>query len=55
MINNYFKCRKEFNIELIIVLDGLTPKYFTDEEKMLEKSSNIWKNLLHYAEDIDYF
>jgi hypothetical protein len=46
--------RKEFNIELIIVLDGLTPKYFT-EEKIIEKSHNIWYNLLHYKESDSEF
>ena len=45
-------CRKEFNIELIIVLDGLTPKYLAEQDKTLEKSKNIWQGL-DYGENND--
>lgn len=29
-------------MSLLIVLDGLTPKYLSENEKILEKSKNIW-------------
>ena len=35
-------CREKFDITTIIVLDGLTPRYFSEKEKILEKSKNIW-------------
>jgi len=30
---------------LLIVLDGLTPKYLAEEERVLEKSYKIWDPL----------
>ncbi len=33
---------RELNIEPFIVLDGLTPKFFVEEDKILEKSFRVW-------------
>ncbi len=30
---------------MLIVLDGLTPKYLAEEDKILEKSQQIWHKL----------
>ena len=27
---------------MIIVLDGLTPRYLSEKDKILEKSKNVW-------------
>ena len=37
-----FGNRKQYGISLIIVLDGLTPRYLSEKEKILEKSKNVW-------------
>ena len=33
---------RNLNIEPFIVLDGMTPKFFVEEERILEKSFRVW-------------
>ncbi len=40
--------REKFGISLVIVLDGLTPKYLSEKDKILEKSKNVWAKLTYY-------
>lgn len=38
-MNNH---RNKYGITLIIVLDGLIPRYLSDKDKILEKSRSVW-------------
>lgn len=40
-------CREKYEINLVIVLDGLTPKYLSEKNKILEKSKNVWAKLTY--------
>ncbi len=40
-------CREKYGINLVIVLDGLTPKYLSEKNKILEKSKNVWAKLTY--------
>ena len=33
---------RSFGIEPLVILDGITPKYFVEEEKILDKSFRVW-------------
>ena len=37
-----FLYRGKFGINLIIVLDGLIPRYLSDKDKILDRSKNVW-------------
>lgn len=39
-------------IELLIVLDGLTPKYLSEEDKVLKKSQAIWDTIQNSTGDM---
>jgi hypothetical protein len=39
--------RERYGINLVIVLDGVTPKYLSEKEKILEKSKNVWTKLTY--------
>ena len=39
--------REKYGINLVIVLDGLTPKYLSEKDKILEKSKNVWAKLTY--------
>jgi len=42
-----FVIRERFGINSVIVLDGLTPKYLSEKDKILEKSKNVWAKLFY--------
>eukprot|EP00347_Sterkiella_histriomuscorum_P006973 403350735 len=43
---------RDLKIEPLIVLDGLTPKYLSEEDKVLKKSQDIWDTIQNSTSDI---